>query len=272
MPALPPDSRPPLVVFTDLDGTLLDARTYEVGVARDALAALAERGAPVVFCSSKTAAEQRPLRAALGLTAWPYIVENGSAIILPGASGTEHTHVPGRPAAEVRAGLRRAAAAAGVPVTGYADLTLDAVATCTGLTLTAARLARQRDYSETLVDELPADAWARLDAALAREGLRAQHGGRFRTVTGAGADKGRAVRLVADHYRTTAGRAVPTAGLGDSANDASLLAAVDRAYWIGADRGAWSPPVHLRLHRIAAAGPGGWREAIFDLLAAHDVD
>ncbi|MBI5768391.1 MAG: HAD-IIB family hydrolase [Verrucomicrobia bacterium] len=270
MPATPPDPAPPLVVFTDLDGTLLDARTYEAGVARDALAALAQRGVPVVFCSSKTAAEQRPLRAALGLPPAPFIVENGSACFVPDATGTEHVHVLGRPAADVRAGLHRAAATAGLRVTGYADLSVAAVAARTGLDVAAAERAGRRDFSETLVDEFPPAAWARLEVALAAEGLCARHGGRFRTVTGAGADKGRAVRLVAERFRAAAGRTVPTAGLGDSANDESLLAAVDRAFLLGAGPNPWSPDLP-GLRRIATGGPAGWCEAIAELLAGLPV-
>jgi mannosyl-3-phosphoglycerate phosphatase family protein len=278
MPVQRSEAAAPLVVFTDLDGTLLDARTYEVGEAREALAALAARSVPVIFCSSKTAAEQRPLRAALGLGRMPFIVENGSAVLVPEAAGLpvddwprgiagERVRVLGLPAGEVRAGLARAAAVAGLRVTGYADLTATEVAARTGLGPAAAQRARQREFSETLVDELPAEAWAALERALAAEGLCARHGGRFRTVTGASADKGRAAAVIAGLFDAVAGRSVETAGLGDSVNDESLLAAVDRAYWIGAGASRWMPPARAGQRCIAAAGPAGWREAIFDLLA-----
>lgn len=274
----PAAARPPrLVVFTDLDGTLLDARTYSAAPARGALARLAAAGVPVVFCSSKTAAEQRPLREELGLTQVPYIVENGAAIIVPAAAGLalgeggiagadegERVWALGRPFAEVKAGLRRAAAAAGVKATGYAELTVAEIAARTGLDLPAAARARQRDYSETLVDTWPEAEWTKLAAALAAEGLQAAHGGRFRTVTSVNVDKGRAVRWLAERYAATG--PVVTAGLGDAANDASLLAAVDRPYLLASRDGGWAEIGVPGVRKIAAAGPAGWSEAIAELL------
>lgn len=268
------------VVFTDLDGTLLDARTYSAAPAQPALAALASRGVPVVFCSSKTAAEQRPIRRSLGLEPAPFIVENGSAVIVPQAAGVpahdwprlagdpgERVHVLGLPAAEVRAGIARATTAAGVRVTGYADLCAREVAALTGLTEAEATRAQQRDYSETLIDELPARVWRDLDVTFAAEGLRCQHGGRFHTVTSAYADKGRATRVVMKMFGPTASEVIRTIGLGDSANDADLLAAVDRPFLIARHEGGWAPLDQPNLCRISRAGPEGWNEAILGVLA-----
>ena len=48
------------VFFTDLDGTLLDPRTYAWTAARPALRALARRQQPLVIVTSKTRAEVLP--------------------------------------------------------------------------------------------------------------------------------------------------------------------------------------------------------------------
>jgi len=276
---------PPWVVFTDLDGTLLDARTYEVGLARPALDLLAAQGVPVVFCSSKTAAEQRPLRLELGLTHTPFIVENGSAVYVPNSSGLsvtdwqpasnercERVRVLGRPAAQVREGIARAAAGAGLKVTGYGDLAVRRVADLTGLSEDAAARARQRDYSETLVDEFPAEDWLTLDRFLRAEGLCRRHGGRFHTVTEAGADKGTAVRVVIELF-AAAGHAPPlTVGLGDSANDEGMLMAVDRPYLLAKADGTWARIERPALRRMARPGPLGWYDAVLDLLAAKPTN
>jgi HAD superfamily hydrolase (TIGR01484 family) len=78
-----------LLVFSDLDGCLLDERTYRWDAARPALEALGSRGVPLLLCSSKTRAEMEALAGGLGL-AWPFIVENGGALVIPngGATGT----------------------------------------------------------------------------------------------------------------------------------------------------------------------------------------
>ena len=56
---------PKLVLFSDLDGTLLDAQTYSFEAAREALEVLHERDVPLVLVSSKTRLEIEPIRVRL---------------------------------------------------------------------------------------------------------------------------------------------------------------------------------------------------------------
>ena len=53
------------MVFTDLDGTLLDHDTYRWDEAEPALTLCASRNVPVILVSSKTRAEMNALRARL---------------------------------------------------------------------------------------------------------------------------------------------------------------------------------------------------------------
>lgn len=46
-----------MVIFTDLDGTLLDHETYSFAAAGEALEALTRENIPLILCSSKTRAE-----------------------------------------------------------------------------------------------------------------------------------------------------------------------------------------------------------------------
>ena len=71
------------VVFTDLDGTLLDHETYSVRGAVSALDLLSRRQVEVVPVTSKTAAEIRKWMQHLMLTG-PYVSENGGGITIPG--------------------------------------------------------------------------------------------------------------------------------------------------------------------------------------------
>ena len=71
-----------LLVFTDLDGTLLDHHTYRFQAASPALERLREAGIPVILNSSKTRPEMESLQQQLGIEA-PFIVENGAAAIIP---------------------------------------------------------------------------------------------------------------------------------------------------------------------------------------------
>ncbi|HHU7986588.1 TPA: HAD-IIB family hydrolase, partial [Escherichia coli] len=47
----------PLLVFSDLDGTLLDSHSYDWQPAAPWLSRLHEANIPVILCSSKTSAE-----------------------------------------------------------------------------------------------------------------------------------------------------------------------------------------------------------------------
>ena len=70
------------LVFSDLDGTLLDHDTYSFEPARTLLGQLERAGIPVIPTTSKTRAELMSLRQQLS-NAHPFIAENGAAVYLP---------------------------------------------------------------------------------------------------------------------------------------------------------------------------------------------
>ena len=70
----------PLLVFTDLDGTLLSHSSYRWDAATPALDTLRKIGAAVVLASSKTAPEIAEIRAELAWDHCPAIIENLSLI------------------------------------------------------------------------------------------------------------------------------------------------------------------------------------------------
>ena len=266
------------IIFTDLDGTLLELETYSFRASRDAVRKVHAAGVPLVFCSSKTRAEQATYRAALGVDA-PFIVENGSAIFIPeGYFGFDYPFERvaegyrvvelGRPVADIRRILAETRSALPVGCYGYADLSLAEVCRLTGLDEEAARRAARREFSETLLscNVAPTDPiFLQFCDALARRGLVCMPGSRFHTISGAGSDKGRAALLLADLYRRKFG-AVLTYGLGDGPNDAPLLAVVDRPFLVQRSDGRWAdldgPPVT----RVEGIGPDGWRKAVLELI------
>lgn len=249
------------IVFTDLDGTLLDHATYEPGPALGAIRRLQDAEIPVVFCSAKTAAEQCHLRRELGVLD-PFIVENGAAVFPPGPCPAEPIAVFGVPASEVRARLERAAGRCGVTVTGYGDMTVSEVASATGLEIDAAMRARDRDYTETFV--LDDGDPERLARELAAEGLRLQRGARFWTAQG-DHDKGIAVRWLAGHL--SGGQGERTYGLGDHLNDADMLRAVRLPMLVQRPDGSWIDVGVGSVRRIVGVGPEGWAAAAAVILA-----
>jgi mannosyl-3-phosphoglycerate phosphatase len=247
----------PWLVFTDLDGTLLDHDSYDWSPARPALDRLHNAGVPVIAVTSKTLAELAPLAAPLGLDAWR-IAENGAVIAAP--EGPPRLTPPGH------AGIRDFLAACrrehGWRFQGFTDLSVAEVAAATGLSSAAAALAKQRLASEPIrwLDS-PATLQAFRDLAR-RHGLTTLEGGRFLHVLG-DTDKGRALRTVA---RAIGGRR-RTIALGDSANDHAMLAAADQPIIVRRKDGSHLP---LEQHPAAvltrAPGPTGWNQALLELL------
>ena len=78
-----------LLVFTDLDGTLLDFHTLDWQPAAPWLEKLMDEQIPVILCSSKTASEMDDIQQELGLGGLPYIAENG-AVIQPDVRWAPH--------------------------------------------------------------------------------------------------------------------------------------------------------------------------------------
>lgn len=255
------------LIFTDLDGTLLDLETYDPGPARRAIDDLQAAGLPVVFCSSKTRAEQEAIRCALGVDG-PFIVENGSAVLIPDTEGGgRQVTVLGRRRSEIASVLVEARRVLGLAFMTYEDLSIDQVATITGLDWAAAERAADREFSETILTPLhgPGEEDA-LRNYLAGHGLQVTCGGRFLTVTGNGADKGVAVRVLHD---LMGGRSVHpvTVGIGDSENDLPLLAACNRRFLVRRPDGSWVPHPDLsEVELLDGAGPEGWCQMATQLL------
>lgn len=246
-----------LLIVTDLDGTLLDHRTYDAGPACDLLATLARAQVPVVLASSKTAAEIAPLQQKLGLTRWPAVVENGAAVF----EGDTQSQFDDSAYREIRAVLARL----GAPFRGFGDMTEAEVAQATGLALHDARLARRRVSSEPGI-------WCGRDedigafvAALGAHGVHARRGGRFLTLS-FGATKADRIAQLRDRFRPDV-----TIALGDAPNDVEMLEAADRGVIVRNDHG---PGIALlageadgRIRRSHAEGPSGWVEGVSLILS-----
>lgn len=260
------------VLFTDLDGTLLDHETYSWEAARPALDELRRRGAAVVLCTSKTRAELLRLRSEIGLGD-PFITENGAGVFVPsgyfvapmqGAETRDGFEVLtlGAPYDELVADLRAAAAETRTPVLGFSQMSVEELCRRTGLSPEVARLSAQREFVEPFAVEDGADP-APLLEAIQRRGRAWTRGGRFFHILG-GSDKGKAVRRLQSLYRAAGD--VCTVGLGDAENDALFLQATDIAVVVRGKRSARLAELVPGALLTKASGPAGWGEAVFELL------
>jgi mannosyl-3-phosphoglycerate phosphatase len=261
------------VIFTDLDGTLLDHDTYSWEAARPALDRLKQRGVPWILVTSKTRREVEVLRGRLAHE-HPFIVENGGAAYIPAGyfpfavSGSKQRHGYeviewGMSYERLVEHLQRASQNCGCRVRGFHEMTAREVAGLCALPLEQAVLAKAREYDEPFV-VLDADRAGGLAAAIEDRGCRWTRGGRFWHILGA-SDKAFAVEALTALFEQM-DPPVRTIGLGDGLNDASFLNVVAAPVLI---LSAQSAELKVRVPRgviTGRAGPEGWNEAILDLL------
>ena len=272
---------PHYVVFTDLDGSLLDAHTSSWDAAAPALQALRARGIPLILVSSKSRAEIEPLRRRLQHRD-PFIVENGAAVFVPHGLFTfplERVRTKasydvielGMPYHMLRDVLKQIEDAVETPLHGFGDLSLDEIMEVTGLSRADAALASIREYDEPFLLEAPQPLVAEVCRQIVSRGLRWSKAGRLFHLTGDN-DKGEAADLLMQCYRRehrlrVQSRVVKSVGIGESINDVPLLAAVDHPILAQKPDGSFDTGVLLpRLVRTRGIGPAGWNEAVLKLL------
>ncbi|MFQ6113295.1 MAG: HAD-IIB family hydrolase, partial [bacterium] len=196
----------PLIIFTDLDGTLLDLHSYSYEGTESALSKIQKRNIPLIFCSSKTRTEQEFYQRELGID-HPFIVENGGAIFIrkdyfrfeyehQKSNATYHVIEIGMSYKMIREKLTKIKNENGFKFNGYGDMSVDEVSALTGLNWEAAQRAMTREYSETINYVDSAEELHKLKLALQRQELQCSHGGRLQTVTATSNDKGKAVRIL----------------------------------------------------------------------------
>ena len=76
------------IIFTDLDGTLLDHTTYSFEAAVPMLDFIKRNKIPLIIVTSKTKDEVLRIQKLLALKE-PFIVENGAGIFIPSKEGYE---------------------------------------------------------------------------------------------------------------------------------------------------------------------------------------
>lgn len=271
------DPDPKLIIFTDLDGTLLDAG-YSFNKALTALALIREQNIPLIICSSKTRVEIEHCRKKLKNT-WPFISENGGGIYIPDNSTlkmkkskfrTENrdSYMNIKLGAEYRQ-LRNALQelrSEGFAVKGFGDMSVKEVADLTGLKTADAKRAKQREFDEPFVFQGNKTALRKLRRSIEAKGFNYTRG-EFHHIMG-DSDKGRAVGILKELYKKQYG-AIITAGMGDSVNDIEMLCRVDYPVVVQKNDGTYNAQVlkHVKGHmRAGGIGPEGWNKSVIKLI------
>jgi len=266
-----------VLVFTDMDGTLLDHDNYDYSPALDMLNTLKSKHVPVIPATSKTKAELDVLMAELQLSG-PCIVENGAAIYLP--QHLFHTRPEGcieKPGYWVKEFVRprphwldlisKLFSEFDSEFLQFSNMSNQDVIQYTGLDEKSARLANTRLYSEPVKWLGTLERKTLFIAQLQQLGANVLQGGRFLGVSGQ-CDKGLALIWLVDAYQRQLGlRATVSIALGDSNNDVAMLEASDIAVRIKSPTHNF--PTLTRTSGIydsTLMGPSGWSECLSKIL------
>ena len=271
--------KPQPIIFTDLDGTLLDYHTYSFTAALPALELIKEKNIPLILCSSKTKAEIEHWRAKLD-NPHPFISENGGGIFIPRAyfsendlnavvqrqeqTGSYTVLILGTSYASLRRALEELRRE-GFEIKGFGDMDVAEVAQITELSLEEAALAMRREFDEPFVFSGAGKRIKALLAAIEKKGMHCIAGGRLLHLTGYN-DKGTAVTILTELYRKTLGKIV-TCGLGDSPNDFPMLERTDHPILVRNYQGKHDSRIMLpNLIKAEGIGPEGWCKAVLSVI------
>ena len=253
----------PLIVVTDLDGTLLDHHSYSFRPAMPALACLRSLGIPCILNSSKTFDEMLELREKLNNTS-PFVCENGGAVFIPRESGRGFTsEMTGSSYTSIIKALEKLRDL-GFEFRGFNDMSVADIADVTGLSDEDAAMAKKRHASEPIVwldDEEKLDEFS---SALSCQNLRLLKGGRFYHVMG-GNDKSEAVTFFKDYYEKLWDCSLDVIALGDGGNDLSMLEAADYPIVIPGVNQILEPE-NPATRTAEKSGPVGWNDTLLALL------
>ena len=267
---------PKPVIFTDLDGTLLDRDTYSFEPAEPALRLIRLKGIPLIFSSSKTRAEIEVYRKKLE-NSHPFVSENGGAVFVP----KDYFSFPfpydrereeyfvlelGVYYSQIREVLESVKRETGIQIKGFYDFSQEDISSLSGLSLKEAAFAKKREYDEPFVVEGGEKEIDIVKKKIIMKGLNYAWGGKFHHILGKN-DKGKAVEILKELYENQF-FSISTIGIGDSLNDLSMLSTVDHPILLKANIGISSSFLEKikNLTLMEGTGPQAWNQAILGVL------
>jgi mannosyl-3-phosphoglycerate phosphatase len=273
------------LIFTTLEGALIDSRTDSFSGTEEALGELARRAIPYILLTTRTRAQIEPIRRKLEHK-HPFVTENGGGIFfpdgyfnirLPGAArvGRYLAIAQGRPYTEVCAVLDEVAEECGVGVAGFHHMSLREIADNTGLRPRDAELAREREFDEPFFFTSGDDKEIEHFVEISRNrGFQARRGPTFWHYS-SGCDAARAVRTLAKIFRESGHTKLRLIGIGASEDDLAWLRAVDTPVLLQARRAPAAPvgksqgasTSGWKVHTRDTSGPAAWNDAVLNMIS-----
>lgn len=243
------------IVVTDLDGTLLDHKTYEYEAARKAIEELNKRDIAIILNSSKTQAEISELRHQLD-NHEPYVCENGG--IICGIGDIQYLATPRKEFLDKLSGIKGKLQ---LQYKGFSEATVDDVVKWTGLDCTSAEKAMQRSSTEPLLWQDSDSALDDFRQELKKINLQCVRGGRFHHVMGF-FNKASCFQQLKEYYGKIWQEKVGIIALGDSPNDLPMLEQANHAIVIPSAKGSNLKPNNSSVYYADQLAPYGWQEGI----------
>jgi mannosyl-3-phosphoglycerate phosphatase len=253
-----------IIIFTDLDGTLLDTNNYSFQKGKNALNLIKKRKVPLIFCTSKTRAEIEFWREKMG-NVDPFISENGGGIFIPKnyfsfeflydikhknyfviKLGTEYNKL-----VEILDLLKEK-----YEIISFSDMSIEEVAKDANLEPLQAKLAKKREFDlpfKILNKKQEKD----IRNEIKKHGLNYTVGGRYYHLLGNN-NKGEAVKILSDLFRCKYSD-IKTIAIGDSENDFQMLDAVNEGFLVKKKDGSYASNKYKKAKGV---GPKGWNDVI----------
>ncbi|NCO84276.1 MAG: mannosyl-3-phosphoglycerate phosphatase [Nitrospirae bacterium CG_4_10_14_3_um_filter_44_29] len=282
--------REKLIIFTDLDGTLLDYSNYSFEKALPALRILRQKGIPLIVCSSKTRNEVEYYRKKLD-NSHPFISENGGGIFIPKGyfnfEVQDSYNPPSPPFSKggmvefseendyhvIRLGakysdLRKAVKELqqeGFDIRGFGDMTTKELMRIANMSHDEAKMAKERDFDEPFIYKGAGYKLPSLLKSINAKGFRFTQG-RFYHILGS-SNKGVVVSILTDLYKNQF-KKIRTIAIGDSPNDIPMLERVDYPVIVQKYDGSYDSQINIpKLIKAEGIGPGGWNRVVLNLIS-----
>lgn len=272
------------VIFTDLDGSLLDHYTYSFAAATPLLDELNSQEIPVIPITSKTYAEVIRLRRFMG-NSHPFITENGAALFIPkgyfnkkpkgfSVNGDFWVLRNTQSRDYWLAFLYEKAADFSGEFETFSSVVekdgLEGLAQLTGLSTQQAEQSHCREHSEPIIWTGSKRRRSAFIDCLSDSGAKLLQGGRFLSLGGQ-TDKGSALLELQSLYAANhPSKTIRSLAIGDSDNDINMLEVADSALVIKSNN--HQPPALSREANTLISkhiGPQGWAEGVASWLQSY---